>query len=200
MTNQPDGAEPQATPAMGDALAPADGTASAEELLAKAPTSIKPPRAKTPTALWVVVGVAAVAISFAGGLLTGRATAPEPSFTRGQMMVGPGGPDGPGGPVLRDGPGGGPGGQAFRGQSGQVVAVSADSITLQLDDGSEVSFKVDQDTQVTDIQTLDVTVLQEGDQIMVMAEPDGSDSGGTARAITRGGGDMAFPMVGRRIG
>ena len=60
--------------------------------------------------------------------------------------------------------------------------------------------KVDQDTQGTDIQTLDVTVLQEGDQIMVMAEPDGSDSGGTARAITRGGGDMAFPMVGRRIG
>jgi hypothetical protein len=133
------------------------------------------------------LALAAAAILAIGGVAfaIGRATAPaaSPAFTRGDLA--------PGGAIVgSDGsfdPGAGPNGArpgfALDGGlsiEGTVTAVDADSITLKLADGREMTFDLDDSTayhQATDASQSDVAV---GDDVSVTASGDGRVRAGGA--------------------
>ncbi len=146
------------------------------------PNPIGSPTRRTSRVLDMALAVAAVlaigGVAFAAGRITAPAGA-GPAFARGP---GPGGtvvtPDGsfdPNGPK--------PGGLALNGGlaiDGTVTAVDADSITVKLADGQEMTFKLDNATtyhEATDASSSDVAV---GDDVSVKV------SGG--RVTSNGGG------------
>jgi hypothetical protein len=81
--------------------------------------------------------------------------------------------------------------------SGTVASIDGDSITLRLEDGSEVQVQVTDETQITDLADLSVGDLQAGDAITVRPNAAGQDEDSgdiTAQSITRGDLEtMAWP-------
>ena len=147
------------------------------------------PRAKSGGILnLLLIGAAVVAV---GGVAfaIGRSTAPANAFPRvgitdGGPAIGPGGSFAPG----ADGPrgfalGGGPS------MDGTVTAVDADSLTLTLANGDEVTFKLDDATtyrEATDASATDVAV---GDDVSVKVAGDGrvqTGVDGQTRDLTAG--------------
>ncbi len=152
--------------------APVPGPHSASNPVAPvapvAPVVAVPPRAKSGGILnLLLVGAAIIAI---GGVAfaIGRATAPANAFQRATGLSDGGPivrPDGSFGPVA-----GGPAGFALDGEialDGTVKAIDADSLTLTLTNGEEMTFTLDAATtyrEATDAAAADVAV---GDEVSV---------------------------------
>jgi hypothetical protein len=132
------------------------------------PNPVVAPTRRTSRVLDIALALAAVlaigGVAFAAGRITAPAGA-GPAFARGFT---------PGGTVVTDGSfdpnGPKPGGLALNGGlaiDGTVTAVDADSITLKLADGQEMTFKLDNATtyhEATDASSSDVAV---GDDVSV---------------------------------
>jgi Domain of unknown function (DUF5666) len=133
------------------------------------PNPIVNPTRRTSRVLDIALAVAAVlaigGVAFAAGRLTAPASA-GPAFARGLApdgtVVTPDGSFDPNGPK--------PGGLASNGGlaiDGEVTAIDADSITLKLADGQEMTFKLDAATtyhEAADASSSDVAV---GDDVSV---------------------------------
>lgn len=144
------------------------------------PNPIATPTRRTSRVLDIALALAAVlaigGVAFAAGRITAPAGA-GPAFARG---LGPGGSVvTPGGSFDPNGPN--PGGLALNGGlaiDGTVTAVDADSITLQLADGQEMTFKLDDATtyhEAADASSSDVAV---GDDVSVKVTGGRFGSGG----------------------
>ena len=131
----------------------------------------------------LLIGAAILAV---GGVAfaVGRSTAPVGAF--------PGGGNFTNGPIVRPGgsfsPGaGGPGGFAFDGGlaiDGTVSSVDADSLTLTLENGEEMTFALDRDTtyhEATDAAPSDVAI---GDGVSVTVDGGGGIQGGNGGSTT----------------
>jgi hypothetical protein len=182
---------------------PISGTAGGQPvdpaaLLATPPSTAEPARlptagpAKKKPVLTLVLGAVVIAgLGFGGGLLTGRATAPESSSNN------PGNFTMPSGASRGDfaGQGSGDGASAFPGggdglgsggsgvATGTVTAADASGLTLQTEDGSAVTVTAGDDTTVTVSGTLsDVAV---GDQVTVIGT-EADDGSIAATSISEG--------------
>jgi hypothetical protein len=167
-----------------------DPTRPVAPMPSPAPVVAVAPRAKSGGVLnLLLVGAAILAI---GGVAfaVGRSTAPASAF--------PGVGSIDGGPIVRPdgsfGPGaGGPRGLVSNGGlaiDGTVTAVDADSITLTLDNGDEMTFALDGDTtyhQATDATPADVAI---GDDVSVKVDGGGriqsGNGGSTTQDLTAG--------------
>jgi hypothetical protein len=162
-------------------------------LVPRAPQNpIVTPTRRTSRVLDIALALAAVlaigGVAFAAGRMTAPAGA-GPAFARGL------GPDGtvvtPGGSFDPNGPN--PGGLALNGGlaiDGTVTAVDADSITLQLADGREMTFKLDDATtyhEAADASSSDVAV---GDDVSVKV---------TGGRLVSGGGSETPEMSARDV-
>ena len=124
---------------------------------------------------WVNVLLGAAAVIAVGGVAfaIGRSTAPATAtgFVPGGQVV-DGGPVGSFDPNVV--PGGGPGGPAMLGGGptiqGTVTAVDADSITIKLASGDEVTLALDDDTTYHESTTTDPSTVQVGDDVAVQAD------------------------------
>jgi hypothetical protein len=136
----------------------------------------------------LLIGAAIVAI---GGVAfaIGRSTAPANALT--QVGAIPDGAVGIG-PRGSFAPGGGPGGFALGGSialDGTVKSIDADSLTLTLADGQEMTFKLDASTtyqEATDASATDIAV---GDQVSVKTAGGGrvqAGANGQAPDLTAG--------------
>jgi hypothetical protein len=123
---------------------------------------------------WVNVLLGAAAVIAVGGVAfaIGRSTAPATTgFVPGGLVV-DGGPVGSFDPNVV--PGGGPGGPAMLGGGptiqGTVTAVDADSITIKLASGDEVTLALDDETTYHESTTIDPSTVQVGDDVAVQAD------------------------------
>ncbi len=149
------------------------------------------PRARSGGTLnLLLIGAAIVAI---GGVAfaIGRSTAPANALT--QVGAFPDGAVGIG-PRGSFAPGGGPGGFALGGSialDGTVKSIDADSLTLTLADGREMTFKLDGATtyrEATDAAAADIAV---GDHVSVKTAGDGRvQAGGSGQAPDLTAGDV----------
>lgn len=171
-------------------VAPTDRVGAATPTTPVAPVVALAPRAKSGGVLnLLLIGAAILAV---GGVTfaIGRATAPPSTQPRTGGFTG--------GPAVRaDGsfaPGaGGPRGLVTDGGlaiDGTVTSVDADSITLTLENGEEMTFVLDGDTtfrEATDATAADVAV---GDKVSVKADAGGrvrgGDGGSTTADLTAG--------------
>lgn len=119
-------------------------------------------------------GAVLVGAGFLGGYVVKDATADEASFDRpmmgGQMMGGPGGPNGAGGPM-----GGGPGrdGRPPNVTVGTVKSVNGTTITLTTSDGDTTKVSIGSEAQVMVTKKGTAADLAKGDQIVVHGQRDG---------------------------
>jgi hypothetical protein len=157
-----------------------------------APVVAVTPRARSRGVLdLLLIGAAIVAIGGVGFAI-GRSTAPASAlnevgaFPDGAVGVGPRGSFAPGG--------GGPGGFALGGSialDGTVKSIDADSLTLTLADGQEMTFKLDGTTtyrEATDAAATDIAV---GDQVSVTTAAGGRvQAGGNGQAPDLTAGDV----------
>lgn len=169
-------AAPGAAPVPTPAAAPVAPTAPV------APVVAVTPRAKSGGVLNLLL-IGAAILAFGGvAFAVGRSTAPASAF--------PGVGSVTDGPIVRPGgsfaPGQGPRGFAPTGGlaiDGKVTSVDADSITLTLENGDQMTFAVDGDTtyhEATDAAATDVAV---GDDVSVKVDGGGriqSGNGGSA--------------------
>lgn len=150
------------------------------------PTSPPPPVAPAPavppvpagkpsgSGRWLNVLLAVAAVIAVGGVAfaIGRSTAPASAATFPGGMVVNGGPLGSFDPGSL--PQGGPGGPGFLGAGGPtiegtVTAVDADSITIRLPSGNEVTLAIDGDTTYHESTPADASVVAVGDEVSVQA-------------------------------
>jgi hypothetical protein len=176
-----------AAPATSPAPAPGAPSAPTAPVAPVAPVMAVAPRAKSGGVLnLLLVGAAILAV---GGVAfaIGRSTAPASTFP----LVGSidGGPIRPAGSFA---PGaGGPRGLVSTGGlaiDGTVTAVDADSLTLTLDNGDEMTFALDGDTtyhQATDATPADVAI---GDDVSVKV-----DGGSRITSASDGSGGSTTP-------
>jgi hypothetical protein len=124
---------------------------------------------------WVNVLLGAAAVIAVGGVAfaIGRSTAPATAtgVVPGGLVI-DGGPVGSFDPDVV--PGGGPGGPAMLGGGptiqGTVTAIDADSITIKLASGAEMTFALDRDTTYHESTATDPTTVQVGDEVAVQAD------------------------------
>lgn len=157
-----------------------------------APVVAVAPRAKSGGILnLLLIGAAILAV---GGVAfaIGRTTAPASAMTQvgafpdGAVGIGPRGSFAPGG--------GGPGGFTLGGSialDGTVKSIDADSLTLTLANGQEMTFKLDDSTtyrEATDAAATDIAV---GDQVSVTSAGGGrGPAGGNGQAPDLTAGDV----------
>jgi hypothetical protein len=146
--------------------------------------------ARKRSAGWLNLLLGAAAVIAVGGVAfaIGRSTAPTDAIGfvpggGGPVMIQPGGSFDPnGGPILRQG---GPGGLgAGLSMDGTVTAVDADSVTIKLDSGEEVTFDLDAETTYHEATPTDAAAIAVGDEVAVQAsggriQIDSSTGGGT---------------------
>jgi hypothetical protein len=181
---QPGAAAAPATP--GPAIAPATAGGPGP-----VPVVAVAPRVRSGGILnLLLIGAAVVAI---GGVAfaIGRSTAPASAFQRagiidGGPAIGPGASFAPGGGGPRDFTLGG-----GLSMDGKVTAIDADSLTLTLANGDEVTFKLDDATtyrEATDAAATDVAV---GDEVSVKVAGDGRiQTGGNGETPDLTAGDV----------
>jgi hypothetical protein len=148
------------------------------------------PRAKSGGILnLLLIGAAILAV---GGVAfaIGRSSAPASAFQQvgavpgGGTVIGPGGSFAPGA--------GGPPGFALGGSlsmDGTVSAIDADSLTLKLDNGDELTFKLDAATTFRESTEADPTDVAVGDEVTVNVAGDGriqAGGDGQGRDLTAG--------------
>jgi hypothetical protein len=147
----------------------------------------------------LLLGVAAVLAVGGVAFAIGRSTAPAASFPTGAF------PDGavlarPNGSFDPGGAGGGPAGPGFLGagggltMEGTVSAIDADSITVTLGSGEEMTFDLDDGTTYHDATETDAAAVAVGDQVAVQASGGrldiGGGSNGTATSSSLTAGDV----------
>jgi hypothetical protein len=147
----------------------------------------------------LLLGVAAVLAVGGVAFAIGRSTAPAASFPTGAF------PDGavlarPNGSFDPGGAGGGPAGPGFLGagggltMEGTVSAIDADSITVTLGSGEEMTFDLDDGTTYHDATETDAAAVAVGDQVAVQASGGrldiGGGSNGTATSPSLTAGDV----------
>jgi hypothetical protein len=147
----------------------------------------------------LLLGVAAVLAVGGVAFAIGRSTAPAASFPTGAF------PDGaviarPNGSFDPGGAGGGPAGPGFLGagggltMEGTVSAIDADSITVTLRSGEEMTFDLDDGTTYHDATETDAAAVTVGDQVAVQASGGrldiGGGSNGTATSSSLTAGDV----------
>jgi hypothetical protein len=147
----------------------------------------------------LLLGVAAVLAVGGVAFAIGRSTAPAASFPTGAF------PDGaviarPNGSFDPGGAGGGPAGPGFLGagggqtMEGTVSAIDADSITVTLGSGEEMTFDLDDGTTYHDATETDAAAVTVGDQVAVQASGGrldiGGGSNGTATSSSLTAGDV----------
>jgi hypothetical protein len=142
-------------------------------------------KAKRPVLTLVLGGVVIAAAGFGGGVLVGRANAPETlmTFEPGQMGQG----------QFRQGmglaeQGNGDAGDANRPgglTQGTIKSIDGDTMTVETEDG-DVKVALGDDTQVT--LSGQASDLEEGDQVTVMGAE--SEEGIDAMTVTEGDGPM----------
>ena len=121
----------------------------------------------------VLLGVAAVIAVGGVAFAIGRSTAPAAAtgFVPGGMVI-DGGPIGSFDPNVV--PGGGPGGPAMLGSGptiqGTVTSVDADSITVKLASGDEMTFALDADTTYHESTATEPGAVKVGDEVAVQAD------------------------------
>jgi hypothetical protein len=147
----------------------------------------------------LLLGVAAVLAVGGVAFAIGRSTAPAASFPTGAF------PDGaviarPNGSFDPGGAGGGTAGPGFLGAgggltiAGTVSAIDADSITVTLGSGEEMTFDLDDGTTYHDATETDAAAVAVGDQVAVQASGGrldiGGGSNGTATSSSLTAGDV----------
>jgi hypothetical protein len=181
------------TPAVRPAPAPAESPSPAPAASpAPAPVVAVAPRAKSSGVLnLLLIGAAVVAV---GGVAfaIGRTTAPASAFPGGNLVTN-------GGPVVRaDGsfkPGvGGPDGFAISGGfaiDGTVTSIDADSVTLTLANGEEMTFVLDANTTFHEATEASATDVAVGDEVSVKVADGGRiQVGGDGTAADLRAGDV----------
>lgn len=160
-----------------------------------APTPAAPVAAAAPVVVsrrrsagWLNLLLGAAAVIAVGGVAfaIGRSTAPADAVgfvpgAGGPALLQPGGSFDPnGGPIVRQG---GPGGLgAGLTMDGTVTAVDADSVTIQLASGEEVTFDLDAETTFHEATAADASAIAVGDEVAVQA------SGGRVQIDSNAGG------------
>ena len=166
-------ATPAPTPGASVA-SPSPATPSAPAVAVSAPA-----RKKRGPVDWLLLGAGILAIggvAFAVGRTTAPAAAADfTSFPGGGVTIQPGGSFDPGSLPQGGGPGGGNGGPAFFGNGGPtiegtVTAISADSVTVKLASGDEVTLAVDRETTYHESTPADASTVQVGDEVAVRAD------------------------------
>ena len=162
---------------------------SAEEILGVRPETsdlesalAKPARSKRSfsSTMLLVLGVV-VAVGFVGGLLLGRATAPENAATLPGNL--PGGGNFPGGGTGANG-GNFPGGGGFT--AGTIQSVDGDTIYIETADGETVEVRTSGDTDVQVTSEGSVDDLAEGETVIVQGDQQ-DDGSLDATSISEGG-------------
>ena len=170
-------------PSTAPATAPAAPAAPAAPVAA-APVVVTRKR----SAGWLNLLLGAAAVIAVGGVAfaIGRSTAPADAVgfvpgAGGPVMVQPGGSFDPNlGPIVRQG---GPGGLgAGLSMDGTVTAIDADSVTIELEDGEEVTFDLGAETTYHAATPTDASAIAVGDEVAVQA------SGGRMQIDTDAGG------------
>jgi len=183
----PDPGDPNpsaATPVAPVHPAGAPATAPADAVAAAAPVVVT--RKRSAGWLNLLLGVAAVIAVGGVAFAIGRSTAPADAVgfvpgAGGPVMVQPGGSFDPNlGPIVRQG---GPGGLgAGLSMDGTVTAIDADSVTIELEDGEEVTFDLGAETTYHAATPTDASAIAVGDEVAVQA------SGGRMQIDTDAGG------------
>ena len=171
-----------ASPGPGDSNTSAPTPAA--PVAAAAPVVVS--RRRSAGLLNLLLGAAAVIAVGGVAFAIGRSTAPADAVG---FVPGPGGPallqpggsfDPNGGPIVRQG---GPGGlRAGLTMDGTVTAVDADSVTIQLASGEEVTFDLDAETTFHEATAADASAIAVGDEVAVQA------SGGRVQIDSNAGG------------
>lgn len=169
---------------------------SAEEILGTRPETseldsalAKPARSKRSfsSTMLLVLGVM-VAVGFVGGLLLGRATAPENAANLPGNF--PGGGNLPGGGTGANG-GNFPGGGGFT--AGTIQSIDGDTIYVETADGETVEVRTSGDTDVQVTSEGSVDDLAEGETVVVQGDEQ-DDGSLDATSIAEGGfGGGGFP-------
>lgn len=142
----------------------------------------KPARSKRSfsSTMLLVLGVV-VAVGFVGGLLLGRATAPENAATLPGNLPGAG--NFPGGGTGANG-GNFPGGGGFT--AGTIQSVDGDTIYIETADGETVEIRTSGDTDVQVTSEGSVDDLAEGETVIVQGDQQ-DDGSLDATSISEGG-------------
>jgi Domain of unknown function (DUF5666) len=150
----------------------------------------KPARSKRSfsSTMLLVLGVV-VAVGFVGGLLLGRATAPENAANLPGNLPLPGGGNFPGGGTSANG-GNLPGGGGFT--AGTIQSVDGDTIYVETADGQTVEVRTSGDTDVQVTSEGSVDDLAEGDTVIVQGDQQ-DDGSVDATNIAEGGFGGGFP-------
>jgi hypothetical protein len=167
---------------------------SAEEILGVRPETselesalARPARSKRSfsSTMLLVLGVV-VAVGFVGGLLLGRATAPEDTALPASF---PGGGNFPGGGTGATG-GNFPGGAGFT--AGTIQRIDGDTIYVETVDGQTVEVRTSGDTDVQVTSEGSVNDLAEGETVIVQGDQQ-DDGSLEATSISEGGFGGGFP-------
>jgi hypothetical protein len=160
-----------------------------EDLLAHGPKAMTvdaitatAPR-KKPGLTFVLVGVVAAAVLFAGGLVVGHASAASAATPAATGFAGRQGAGGTGGTGGAGAAGARANGGGFT--SGKIASVNGSTITVTTTAGTTVTVSTTDTTTVLKSTKIDLSGLAVGDTVTVVGTP-GSSNTVAARAITDG--------------